>query len=70
MEPVVATITTSALKKGLELAICGLLTNASGAIGDRIKSCRTRNTIQNATGKLSQVRMVKTIWQVDKPARV
>lgn len=66
MEPVTTIATVAALQKGVEKAVSALCTSNSSSIARKLKSWKTRRAMLAASTKLDQVRMVKTIWQIDR----
>lgn len=60
----------SALKKSLEKAFDHISKGATGAAASKWSKWRTKKAVQVAAERLFHLRMVKTIWQIDRPVDI
>lgn len=66
MEPLTAIASAAALKKGVEIMLTTIGRSAGEGLPAKLNKWKAAKSIKGATDRLSQVRMVKTIWQIDR----
>ena len=66
MDPTTSALGSTALKAGVSTALQSILKNSSQRLGTKLGYWSAKAAIPEAANRVDRVRMVKTIWQIDK----